>query len=263
MAAEWARTIHPWDATNMSRNSLLRTIDDEALYRQLQALLNTVPDFGAVNDPARRWLGRLAALVKETGAIVDEVALTTTTSRLEHESLKASSVAEIKNILFRALAFAELGAPSAAQGAFIAAGNQFDAFSVIGKILTEARSGVLFVDPYMDATILTDFAVLASEGIPVRLLAAEAAVKPSLAAAIPKWIVQHGGSRPLEARVAPPRTLHDRSIQVDGKEAWIATQSFKDLAARSPASFSRLDGEAGAMKIDAYQAIWEMAKPIP
>ena len=247
----------------MSRSSLLRTIDDEALYRQLQALLNTMPNFEVVDDNTRRWLGRLAALVKETGANVDEVSLTTQTSRLQQQVLREGSVAEIKNILFRALAFAELGAPSAAQGAFIAAGNQFEAYSIVSKILAEIRSGALLVDPYMDATILTDFAVLAPEGVLIRLLTDEVAVRSSLAAAIPRWIAQYGGSRPIEVRVAPSRSLHDRSIQIDATHAWIATQSFKDLAARSPASLSRLDGEAGKMKVDAYEAIWATAKPIP
>ena len=247
----------------MSKPSILRALDDEALFKQLQALLNTMPDFQNLNDDTRRWLGRLSALVSETGSVVDQVAVTTHTSRLQSPQLRAHSVAEIKNILFRALASAELGAPSGAQGAFIAAGNQFDAFSAVAKILAEANSGILLVDPYMDATILTDFAVLAPEGVPVRLLADQASVKPSLAAAVPKWLTQHGGARPLEVRVAAPRSLHDRSIQIDATDAWIATQSFKDLASRSPASLSRLDGEAGKLKIDAYEAIWSKSTRIP
>ena len=146
-----------------------------------------------------------------------------------------SSVSEIKNILFRALAFAELGAPASAQGAFIAAGNQFDAFSAVSKILGEAKSGVLLVDPYMDASTLMDFAVLAPEGVLIRLLADEDAAKPSLAAAIPRWISQHRAESPNKSRLAPPRSLHDRSIQIDGNQASrIATQWFEDFATRSP-----------------------------
>ncbi len=222
-----------------------------------------MPDFAVVDDDSRRWLGRLQALVKETGSIVDDVAVSTHTTRLGSPRLKADSVDEIKNILFRALAFAEIGAPSGAKGAFIAAGNQFDAYSAISKILSEARGGVLLVDPYMDDTVLTAFAVLAPEGVPVRLLADEEGIRPSLAAAVPRWVAQYGSSRPLEVRIAPARSLHDRSIQIDGSQAWIATQSLKDFAVRSPASLSRLEGEAGKMKIDAYEAIWGSAKPVP
>jgi hypothetical protein len=246
----------------MSRISILRTIDDEALFKQLHALVNKMPHFKVLDDDSRRWLGRLSALVQETGSISDQVALSSNATRLEKPLLREGSVAEIKNILFRALAFAELGAPSAVQGAFIAAGNQFDAFSAVSKILGEAKRTVLFVDPYMDATALTDFAVLAPEGILVRLLADEAAIKASLEPAIPRWLKQQGGARPLEVRVAAARSLHDRSIQIDQTAAWIATQSFKDLAARSPASLSLLDGEAGKMKIEAYETIWESSKPV-
>ena len=41
----------------MTRSALLRTIDDEALYRQLQALLNTMPNFRAVDDDAEWSFG--------------------------------------------------------------------------------------------------------------------------------------------------------------------------------------------------------------
>jgi hypothetical protein len=200
----------------MARLTILRTIDDEALFKQLQALVNTMPDFQVLNDDARRWLGRLSAMLGETGSVADQVALTTHTSRMQQPSLRAFSTAEVKNILFRALAFAELGAPSTAQGAFIAAGNEFDAYSAVSKILAEANKNVLLVDPYMDAAVLTDFAVLAPEGVSLMLLTEEAAVKPSLAAAIPRWLKQQGGARPLEVRVAS--TKPSRSFNTDRRE---------------------------------------------
>nr|WP_314447207.1 hypothetical protein [uncultured Sphingomonas sp.] len=238
----------------------MRSIDDEALYGHLQVLLNTIPDLTEpVNDDTHKWLARLAALVRETGELVDVVALKTHTTRLAASTMQKHAASEIKSILFRALAWAELRAPSSAQGAFIAAGNQFDAFSAVAKILSESKRGVLLVDPYMGVEIC-DFALLVPEGVAVRLLADEANVKPTLAPAVTRWLTQYDVSRPLEVRVAPKRSLHDRSIQVDRQEAWIATQSFNALAQRSPASLSRLDGDAGRMKIEAYEEIWETAR---
>ncbi|WP_352710980.1 hypothetical protein [Mesorhizobium opportunistum] len=38
-----------------------------------------------------------------------------------------------------------------------------DAMSAIGKVLKEARSRLLIVDPYLDETILTDFAPMGAE----------------------------------------------------------------------------------------------------
>jgi hypothetical protein len=46
-------------------------------------------------------------------------------------------------------------------GAFIPAGNAFDAMAAIGSVLRTAKQGVFIVDPYMDEKALTDFAPLA------------------------------------------------------------------------------------------------------
>ena len=74
-------------------------------------------------------------------------------------------------MLRRALAVAEMRAPVSAQGAFIAAGNSFDAFAAVGKVLATATGDILIIDPYLDEKALTDFAPLAHEGVSIRLLA--------------------------------------------------------------------------------------------
>jgi hypothetical protein len=76
-------------------------------------------------------------------------------------------------------------------------------------------------------------------------------LKPSLCA-----------TRPLEIRLAPARSLHDRLIIVDGAQAWTLTQSLKDFAARSPATIVKVDGETAGLKICAYDAIWRGAAPL-
>jgi len=65
--------------------------------------------------------------------------------------------------LYKAIAIAELDAPAGAQGAFIPVGNAFEAYSAIAKVLRSAASDVLIVDPYMDDSVLTDFAGSASK----------------------------------------------------------------------------------------------------
>jgi hypothetical protein len=135
-------------------------------------------------------------------------------------------------VLHKALAIAELEAPPRAQGAFIAVGNSFDAYSAVAKILGSATKDVLIVDPYMDDTVLTDFAGSAPANVPLRLLTDEATVKQNLAAAATGW-KQQFQNQPLEVRFAPARTLHDRAFLIDGARAWTITQSLKDLAKRA------------------------------
>lgn len=95
----------------------------------------------------------------------------------------------------------------------------------------------------------------------LRLLADEKDHKPTLTPAATKWVGQYGTGRPLQVRLAQPRTLHDRVILIDSKTAWTLTQSLKDFARRSPAEIVRADDTA-ALKIAAYENAWVHATVI-
>lgn len=112
--------------------------------------------------------------------------------------------------------------------------------------------------PYMDDTALLDFAGAVPGNVALRLLSDSSTAKPALGPAAAKWKSQYP-QRSLMVRLAPARTLHDRAILVDGKQAWTVTQSLKDLAKRSPAEIVRADDTA-SLKIAAYELIWNTAK---
>jgi len=152
--------------------------------------------------------------------------------------------------------------PLAGDGAFISAGDVLDAYTAIGKVLGTATTGVLIVDPYMDEKAVTDFAPLVANGISIRLLSDVQTSKATLGPAAKRWVSQYGAGHPLEVRLAPQRSLHDRLIVIDEREAWILTQSLKDFAARSPASIIRVDHQIADMKIGAYEALWRASQAI-
>jgi hypothetical protein len=166
-------------------------------------------------------------------------------------------------ILHRALARAELAAPVAAQGSFIPVGGSFTAVASVSKILGSATSSILIVDPYADANLLTEFAVLAPEGVRLMILADEAHHKPALKPTAKSWARQYGQARPMEVRLAPAKSLHDRIIVVDNRDAWTLGQSFNALATRSPTSIVRVDPETARMKVDAYNSTWAAATALP
>lgn len=204
------------------------------------------------------WLGRLATLVHGYGDPIDSAGLRVAidslpTMRQEH------SVNKIMVILYRTLAKAEMNAPVSARGSFVPAANSFDALAAISKILSSAEKSVRIIDPYLDEKILTVYAAMAVEGVLVELLADSASVKASLKPAVDAWIQQYGANRPLEARVAAAKLLHDRLIIVDEETVWDLSQSVKDFAARSPASISKAEAELAALKIASYDAIWQDA----
>ena len=153
----------------------------------------------------------------------------------------------------------ELHAPAELQGAFIAAGHAFDTFAAVGKALGTATADVFIVDPYADAKVLTDYAVLAPETVSVRVLA-EATHSRSLKPAAQHWPQQM--KQPLDVRIGAPRSLHDRLILIDGKTAFVLGQSFKDLATRAHTSLVRMPPEAGKLKIEAYELMWSSATPL-
>jgi hypothetical protein len=259
--------------TSLTDQVAMTKLGSEALYRQLGHHIATVPNLAQMDHPeVMLWLGRAFALVAATG---DGAAARRVKrlhkllrTRISPDPLKRNhelislNVMELMDILYRALAVAELNAPSAVQGAFIPAGSPFDAMAAMGKVLGTAKTDVLIVDPYMDEKALTDFAGLTLAGVSTRLLADEANHKATLKPAISRWVAQYGASRPLETRLTPPRTLHDRLLVIDGTHAWILTQSLNAFASRSPASIVRADDETAGLKIATYESIWQAAKLI-
>ena len=233
----------------------------EALYLQLGHLVAEMPTF---THPAPveqlRWLGRAAALLEQGDPINYGTFLAA------RDNLIGGGPGfhgpQIGVCVYAALARAELAAPVSAQGAFIPAGATFDAFAAVGKVLGPAKFDILFVDPYADEKLLTDFAIQAPEGVSVRILAGRDFVKPTLRPAAERWSEQHGATRPLDVRLDAPRALHDRMIQVDHSTVFTVGQSFNALAARAPSSLVRADAETAQMKVDAYDEMWRAAAPI-
>ncbi|MDX1102643.1 phosphatidylserine/phosphatidylglycerophosphate/cardiolipin synthase family protein [Sinorhizobium medicae] len=232
----------------------------EELFVSLQRHIEAIPNLSVtpVPDEAKRWLAAAFALVEETGDITDATRMRNLTNWLSMRG-DAGEAQQVLAIMYRRLAVAELRAPASVRGAFINAGNAFDAIVAVGRVLSSAQQSVRIVDPYMDEKALTDFALLAPERVRLELLADGGAVKPSLEPAARRFAAQYSVERPLEVRLTPARALHDRLIVVDGGTVWTFTQSLNALAARSPASIVRIDGDAAPLKIQAYDDFWNNA----
>jgi hypothetical protein len=251
----------------MSKNPL-RKMDTAALYAQLGRLIESMPNllqklpfnkttYMSLGPTELMWLGRAEALVAEALGLAGE---------LEFKTINQNSAqyrdwwaAEIPKILYRALAQVEMELPAPSTGAFIPAGNAFDALKAVQRIFSLAKTDVLVVDPYLDDKILTEFALFVQETLTIRLLADASAVKATLFPSLRSWKKQYGSGRPVTAKLAPARSLHDRLIIIDSMRIWTVGQSFRDLAVRAPTSFVEADSETAALKIAAYGAIWETA----
>ena len=238
-----------------------------ALYTKLGRLLAEVPvisDYQSLSRPeCAQWLARAHALVEAVGVGngFDAMSFRSTMDNELYSGAWQSAVKKLLGFANRALAHCELYLPVSAAGAFVPAGDVLDAFAAITKLFGAATSDILIVDPYLDESALVDFGAAVPTKVTLRLLADSQSVKGTLAPAVARWKLQHGATRPIEARVTVPRMLHDRAIFIDGAQAWILTQSLKDFAKRSPAELMRADGTA-SLKIAAYEAIWAGATPV-
>jgi len=240
-------------------------MDPQALYVQLGNLVAEMPYLGGtgpITPEMNRWLGRAAILVEAAGMSVDLASLRLASNTLTvARDLNAQTIQAI--VVSRARPRRGERTRSA-RGAFVGVGAAFDALQVVAKVLTEVTRGVLIVDPYLDATALTDFAPQAPPGVAIRLLADSFYTKPdALAPAATRWGQQFGTARPLEVRLSAPRALHDRLIINDGAKVWTLTQSLKNFATRSPALVQRVDPEIAAMKVAFYDQIWNAATAVP
>ena len=238
----------------------------EQEYAQLGELIATMPAFGGRIAPVKMgpiellWYGRAHALLNRRLTSIDAIQFQMAWTNLG-TPMHDRSVSQIQSLLYSNLARVELLQPVSSRGAFIGAGDQFDALASIGRVLREAVGSLLIVDPYLNERFLTDFAAMIPEGVPMRLLGGRKGVDGTLSAAAARWIVQYGTARPLQVRLAGKGVLHDRII-IDDAHAWAMSQSFKDFAGRSPASIIRSDAELAAMKREAFEQLWSSAEPI-
>jgi hypothetical protein len=239
------------------------SLSPEELYLQLGNLVAEMPDLAPcqITPEVNRWLGRACALVEGVVDLTEVVTLKVASQNLSNPHLREMNAQTITSAVHHALAKAELIAPARVQGAFIAAGNTLDAYTAVGRVLRMAKTDVLLVDPYADEKIGTDYAPLAPESVAVRILADAAEHKKTLKPATERWAQQFGKARaPLEVRLAPTKTLHDRLIIIDNAHVWGIGQSFNKLAERAHTSLVRMDPETGALKIAAaYLDMWRKA----
>ncbi len=241
--------------------SMADQLTSEAVYMRLGGLIAETPDLKAEpTTGTHRWTAQVLALM-EAANLVDATTLAffKVASQHLHGTQRAMNASTILSIAHQALAKAELAAPAELQGAFIAAGHFFDAFAAVSTALGTATTDVLIVDKYADARLLTHYAVLAPDSVSVRVLAGPM-YSQSLKPAAEHWAKQM--KQALEVRLAPPATLHDRAILIDGKTAFSLGQSFKDLVARSDTTLVRLPSDAGSEKIEAYELLWSSATPL-
>jgi hypothetical protein len=138
-----------------------RHMDPERLFSLLKNFIDTMPALhGAPTLERAQWLARASALIEASSNSAEGKRFREAMDVLaKHDYMQEENPAAVvvKNILLRTFAMVELNAPAGSQGAYIPAGNAFDALAAISKVFSEASRSLLVVDPYADEKLFTDF----------------------------------------------------------------------------------------------------------
>ena len=228
---------------------------DEELLAELEDLLRTMPP-----KETRRhetpdnlsWLGRAAALISgwdPPSMILARGYLSDFQSAMGMESSRGfRNLVVLINQARADLRMKTVGPTNVA----VSSGMVFHYFDEIRKVIEEANSDILFVDPYLDADFVSRYLSHIKTGVQIRLLAREK-IQTLIPAA--KMFVNQNQVR-LEIRSAP--NLHDRFVFIDERDCYQSGASFKDGAKKAPTTITQIT-DAFAAVFQIYQGIWHNA----
>jgi hypothetical protein len=93
-------------------------------------------------------MGRAVALIQDTLGAAGAFSLRAQQQNLKSDIFGPEAANNIMGLLYEALAVVELELSASAQGAFIPAGNTFDAMAAVSRIFASAAKDILVVDPF-------------------------------------------------------------------------------------------------------------------
>jgi hypothetical protein len=182
-------------------------MEPQILLAQLRALIERAPNLETYSSSSREhqvWLGQAHALVARWNTL-EAIGLKSASDFLSMQATRPSNIATIFGTLYRAIADLELQVPADTQINF-GAGDVYDFFKALNKVIASAEKSIFIVDPYLDHTVFDHYLNSRQTDVYVRLLLNNKA--ENIIPAAEKYIAQFGDV--LEIRKS--KVLHDRVI---------------------------------------------------
>ncbi len=227
-------------------------MEAQILLAQLRALLERAPDlenYSPKDKDQMTWLSQAHALISRWSEL-DAIEFKAACDFLSMSATREMNISKIFGILHRAIADLELQVPSEIEVSF-GAGEVYNFFKALNKVIASAEKSLLIVDPYLDETVFDHYLNSRQKDVYVRLLVNKNA--ESLLPSARKYIAQHGDVLEIRKSAA----LHDRVIFVDGYTCWLIGQSVKDAAKAKPTYLVQLPPDVVPSKLKNYEEIWE------
>lgn len=227
-------------------------MNDRDILTELEDVLRTAPTKDEAWDVPEQlgWVGRaksVLSLIQVGLALEVTQAINVALSRDQ----TASQDAKVKVLLLVHQARHKLRMRTVGpQSVAVNKGMVFDYFDALRRIIEEAQSELLFIDPYLDADFVPRYLGFLKPGVKVRLLARERL--KTLTPAVRAYAAQHN----LSCEVRLGSGFHDRFLFVDGARGFMSGASFKDGGIKSPTVLVELTDTFHNV-LGTYEGIWE------
>ena len=195
------------------------------------------------------WFGRAAALVAEWNSVkaipFDGFLRSVQAQRAVDPGPGMNGILTLLHQARHDLRLKTVGPLSVA----LSQGAVFDYFDEVRKVIEDAKSDLLFVDPYLDAEFASRYLPHVPSGVVVRLLGRERL--PTLLPAIA--LLRQQARLTIEVRSS--EALHDRFVFVDKTLCYQSGASFKDGAKKSPTTLTQITDAFAAIQTT-YESLW-------
>lgn len=231
-------------------------LSDHQLYTEFTELLREMPNQATLSHSTNEnqmWLGRALALVQ----LADPARAIFFRSDVEVlRTMLVNPPDQIQKILTTLHGFhyewrIKCGG---AMAAVFDAGQPFDYFDQLRRVIEPATTDLLFIDAYINSDFVASYLPHVRDGVRVRLLVSQ------YADAVRSSVNAYRSQRGLDVEIRRGKP-HDRMVFIDKMQCWQSGSSFKDGAKKAPVVFIQM--------IDAFDAVsaigekqWQEATPV-
>jgi hypothetical protein len=232
-------------------NNALTGVDNTLLLTEIEEIIRSMPPREQLrhdDQTTLSWLGRAGAAIDNwRKPAPPEWSIAMNHLLMRTPGYLPESV--IQRILYQAqsdLRLRTIGPTNVA----VVKGQVFQYFDELRKVIEQASTDILFVDPYMDAEFVARYLPQVKNGVSIRMLG-----RKNMAVLIPaaKLFAQESGKSIMIRSTA---SLHDRYVFIDKSRCFQSGSSFKDGPLNAGTTLTE-NVDACSVLFSAYDTMWQ------
>ncbi len=228
----------------------------EQLLVEVEDILKTMPPNEAFDNgefSSLEWLGRCKSVILawdqfQSPSLLGFEQQLTSTNRLNDSRPAYRRLLALLHQAKSDIRMKTLGPLTVA----VDAGRPFQYFEEIRQILSQAKSEIFFVDPYLDPDFVAKYLPQVENGVPIRLLTSSKMIT-RLQPAVLLFAQQHKAT--ISLRSAP---FHDRHLFIDRAECYQSGGSFNAGGIKNAVTLTQVT-DAFDQVTSIYEAKWSGA----